>query len=79
MTRRKFTNIKNLSTNGKTFNYGKEGEILKKTISPYFYTIPKVVPFLNKLSGLFTHLINHVKIIKKSYIYSVDPDETNID
>lgn len=79
MKRRKFTNVKNLSTNGKTFNYSKEGEILKKTISPYFYTIPNIVPFLNKVSGLLTHLINHVKIIKKSYIYSVDQDELNID
>jgi hypothetical protein len=79
MTRYKYlNNFKNKRKN-KNHDYKKTGEIFKKNISPAFYMSETLSLFLDQLSTLFVGLLENVKRINKTYMYSVDKDESEID
>ncbi len=51
------------------FDY--RGNILKKTISPIFYNDPKRAAILQYIENILSHLVDHIKMIKKSYNWAV--------
>lgn len=79
MRRSKFTNNKNDSKNTDAFDYTQEGEIMKRTVSPAFYKNTLLKNFLDDLSGVISHLVDNVKHIRRHFMYSVDPDDDNIE
>ena len=58
------------------FDY--RGEVLKRTLSPVLYNDEKRVKILQKLDELFVNMIDNVKNIKKTFIYSVERNSRNI-
>lgn len=78
MTRRRFLNSKHDSTNEETFDYSEDGILMKNTVSPAFYKNTKLAGFLDEVSKIFLHMINHTKNIKRWFIISVDPDDDSI-
>lgn len=79
MTRRKFQNSVHDSVNSESFDYSKDGALMKKSVSKALYQNTLMTNFLNDLSDIFVNLIDNVKRIKKHFIYSVDIDDNNID
>lgn len=79
MTRRKFQNSIHNSLNSESFDYSKDGILMKKSTSSALYKNVIMSNFLNNISDLFVNLINNVKRIKRHFIYSVDIDDINID
>jgi hypothetical protein len=77
MTRRKFLNTMYNSDNQKGFDYTTEGILMKKTVSPALYQNEKTAGFLDKLSNILVHTIEHVKSIKKTYMYAIDLDNND--
>ena len=55
-----------------------EIEVLKRTLSPVLYNDEKRVKILQKLDELFVNMIDNVKNIKKTFIYSVERNSRNI-
>lgn len=79
MTRNKYLNNFQKKKKSNNHDYKKTGEIFKKNISPAFYMSETLSLFLDQLSTLFVGLLDNVKRINKTYMYSVDKNETEID
>lgn len=77
MTRRQYLKTIHNSDNENGFDYQSEGNIMKKNVSPALYNNVKIAGFLNALSNIMVHVINHVKNIKKSYMYGIDIDNND--
>lgn len=77
MTRRRFLNTIHNSENETGFDYKSDGILLKKTLSPALYQNQKISGFLDELSKILVHMIEHVKNIKKSYMYAIDLDNND--
>jgi hypothetical protein len=75
MTRKKFQNNFRNSKNTNSYDYKKEGEVFKKTISPAFYKSTMLSGVLDELSKFMVHIIESVKRINRQYIYSVSNDD----
>jgi hypothetical protein len=79
MTRNKFQYNFNNSLNSKSFDYSKNGELFKRTVSKALYSNVNMKNYLDHLSLIFSHVINSVKNIKRRYMYSVDSEYENFD
>lgn len=77
MTRRQYLNTLYNSENEDTFDYKSNGNLMKKTVSPALYQNSKIAGFLDAVSEIMVHMLEHVKSIKKTYMYSIDIDNNN--
>ena len=59
------------------FNY--RGQILRKTTSPELWANPLQVPLIAQIESLLVFLIEHTKMIKKSFSIAHEKDSINID
>lgn len=76
-TRKKYSLTHHKSNNNTGFDYHKEGILMKKVVSNHLLKEPTMSGFLSELSKIFAYLVDSVKNIKRTFIYSVDKD--NID
>lgn len=77
MTRRQFLNTMYNSENEASFDYKSNGNIIKKAISPALYQNSKIAGFLDELSKIMVHMVEHVKNIKKTYMYAIDSNNND--
>lgn len=78
-TRKAFLLKKNNKIRKEGFDFRKEGEIIKRSISPKFYSSTLFETFFNKLSAMFVLQIDYVERIRKMFMYSVDKDYDELD
>lgn len=76
-TRKKFELTHNKSKNNTGFDYHEEGILMKKVVSNHLLKEPTMFGFLKELSKIFAYLVDSVKNVKRTFIYSVEKD--NID
>ena len=76
---RRIKSINNIhdSPNENGYDYKSNGNMLRNNVSKALYTIPYMKEFLDILSGIFVHLTESTKNIKRWFIISIDPDDDN--
>lgn len=77
MTRKQYLKTVHTADNENSFDYESDGNIMKRSVSPALYQNTKIAGFLDSISNIISHLIKHVKNIKKTYMYAVDIDDDN--
>jgi hypothetical protein len=77
--RKAFLLKKNNKIRKEGFDFRKEGEIFKRSISPKFYSSTVFETFFNKLSNMIVLQLNYVESIRKQFMYSVDKEYDELD
>lgn len=74
-----FEHILNRKKDLKDLGYDySNGKLLKKLISPHFYSSKKYITFLGYLDKMLYNMLESVKRIKKTFSYSVRPESNDI-